>query len=454
MNLNKKKLILIEGSIIAFLIISGIIVIALGGKASAIDTAAAVPITVSEADNSTGDSTYIPPTKVETTPTQAVSATPTLEPFIPATEMDLEPSSITVFVNKEHALPKNYRPEELVVADIFFDLSYYDERTMLRPEAAKAIETMFTAAEKAGVELSGVSGFRSYQRQHNIFLNNIVTKGKDHTLKYSAVPGTSEHQTGLAIDISCKSLDYDLSTQFADTQEGKWVAANAHYYGYIVRYPEGKAKITGYAYEPWHIRYVGRGLANYLYQNNLTLEEYYNYTPNPGFDFEATYSKLINYVPTVTVSLTPAAEDGIVIGENGEIIEEELGEEVDPAKDEEASDDYDTAEDNEAESDQAEDDVIDNNETESDDTESDDTESDDTENDDTQNDDTENDDTQNDEADLSPTPVPAPTAPTTPIPSDSAEQPFPEDNETSSGAVTGTENNQSSQAPSSLTPSL
>ena len=104
-------------------------------------------------------------------------------------------------------------------------------------------------------------------------------KGADYTNRYSAKPGYSEHQTGLSIDVSASSIGNRLSESFGSTDEGIWLAAHAHEYGFIIRYPKDKASITGYAYEPWHIRYVGIELATYLYENNLTLEEYYNYTP-------------------------------------------------------------------------------------------------------------------------------------------------------------------------------
>ena len=228
--------------------------------------------------------------------------------FLPAAEMDLEPSSITVFVNKEYALPKDYKPEQLVTPDVVFNLTVYDERTLMRPEAAKALEELFQSAKQQGIVLYGVSAYRSYSRQYTIFTNNIVKKGKTYTLRYSAVPGTSEHQTGLAIDVSAKSQGFNLNEDFASSPEGKWLAANAHNYGYIIRYPKGNEEITGYAYEPWHIRYIGNDLANYLYTNGLTLEEYYHYTPSPDFDFEAKYAALINYTPPVATK-APVKEE-------------------------------------------------------------------------------------------------------------------------------------------------
>jgi D-alanyl-D-alanine carboxypeptidase len=193
----------------------------------------------------------------------------------------------------------------------------------MRPEAADALEKLFDAAKRDGIILYGISGFRSYERQYKIFTNNIVNKGKKYTLRYSAVPGTSEHQTGLAIDVSAESLGFKLSSNFASSREGIWLAENAQNYGYIIRYPEDSETITGYAFEPWHIRYVGKGLAVYLYENDMTLDEYYQYTPSPGFDFETLYADMINYKPPVATGI-PIDEAGVIVDENGNIIGEEI----------------------------------------------------------------------------------------------------------------------------------
>lgn len=305
---NRKAAILILSTAALFIIISFALAFILFYKGDKDTT----EVDSHEATDITGsDFTYISPApETSATPTVTDVPEPVIDEevtsFIPSDEMDLNPSSITVYVNKEYALPKDYKPDDLVIPNIHFNILTYDERTMLRSAAAKAIEKLFAAAEKDDCHLAGVSGYRSYARQFKIFTNNIATQGKAHTLQYSAVPGTSEHQTGLSMDVSTKSLDYKLSEEFADSAEGKWLADNAYKYGFVIRYPKDKAKITGYAYEPWHIRYVGRGLSYYLYNNNLTLDEYYHYTPDPNFDFEKMYADIINYVaPTATVTITP-----------------------------------------------------------------------------------------------------------------------------------------------------
>lgn len=176
------------------------------GKASA-STVSPGAITHNPLNNS-GNYTYIPPTfeydgnNKNKEEDQMSDNNSEKTPWTPATEMDLDPSSITVFVNKEYCLPKDYVPDDLVVPNITFDISGYSERKLMRKEAAEAIEKLFAAASEDGYTLYGISGYRSYARQKEIFLDNIVKKGKKHTLKYSAAPGTSEHQTGLAMDVS------------------------------------------------------------------------------------------------------------------------------------------------------------------------------------------------------------------------------------------------------------
>ena len=183
--------------------------------------------------------------------------------------------SIAILVNKSHPLTEDDIPLDLVPVDVPFDYTGKDMRNYLRAPAAEALKRLFDAAEAAGLDLIGVSGYRSYERQKEIYENNLITTGKIHTMRYSAPPGASEHQTGLAMDISTPSIGSELIQAFEDTPEGKWLKDNAHPFGFILRYPEGKEKITGYAYEPWHYRYVGPALAVWLYENGLTLEEYY-----------------------------------------------------------------------------------------------------------------------------------------------------------------------------------
>ena len=184
------------------------------------------------------------------------------------------PDCISVLVNKTHSLPSWYCPKDLYLPNIPFSENHFHPKKLLRFHAAYAINQLFTEARKHNYFFYGVSGFRSYQRQKNIYEKNLATKGKIHTELYSAKPGHSEHQTGLAMDVSISSLQYDLLPKFGDTKEGIWLSKNCHRFGFILRYPKDKSHITGYHYEPWHIRYIGPVLALFLFENHLTLEEY------------------------------------------------------------------------------------------------------------------------------------------------------------------------------------
>lgn len=186
------------------------------------------------------------------------------------------PDSLYVLTNKLNHLPENYTPETLRVPDIRFSIKDYDEKKNQREEPALGLEAMFADAEAEFHYLYAVSGYRSYNRQQTIYNYNVDTRGVEQTDKVSARPGHSEHQTGLAMDISCEAVGFGLEYEFGATEEGKWIASNAHNYGFIIRYPETKVDITGYNYEPWHLRYVGKDLASFIYDYQLTLEELYS----------------------------------------------------------------------------------------------------------------------------------------------------------------------------------
>ncbi len=208
--------------------------------------------------------------------------------------IDTTPDSLTVLINKDFSLPSDYVPADLTIPDIPFSFTSYSEKKMMRAEASSALEDLFEAASKAGLNLYGVSGYRSYQRQLTIYNKNLAENGLERTSQYSAMAGYSEHQSGLAIDVSTISINNRLDVTFSGTPEGRWLAENCWKYGYIIRYPEGKSNITGYAYEPWHIRYVGEELAKELTENNLTMEEYYGYIPSDSVQSDDSYGTAID----------------------------------------------------------------------------------------------------------------------------------------------------------------
>jgi len=186
------------------------------------------------------------------------------------------PESMTVIVNKDRYLPEGYEPPDLVVPDVAFSYDGVLEKSHMRKEAAEALEELFKASKSDGLDLRAVSGYRSYKRQVIIYNNNVATKGKAYTDRVSASPGTSEHQTGLAIDVSGPGIGYGLEQSFGKTAEGKWLKQHAAEYGFVIRYKKGADAITGYTWEPWHIRYVGKEVAQDVTAKDLTLEEYFD----------------------------------------------------------------------------------------------------------------------------------------------------------------------------------
>lgn len=207
------------------------------------------------------------------------TATPSEIPQDLALEVVAEPASLTVLVNKQRKLPEEYKPTDLVFPNVPFLAPEKSERRMLREEAARALEQMFAAAQADGIALAGVSGYRSHEYQKTLFARYVAKDGLEKARTYSAYPGTSEHETGLAIDISGIDGKCAAESCFAGTPEAEWLAARSMEFGFIVRYPLGKEEITGYIYEPWHLRYVGVELAQELAKTGLTLEEYFGATP-------------------------------------------------------------------------------------------------------------------------------------------------------------------------------
>lgn len=183
--------------------------------------------------------------------------------------------SYDVVINKNNPLNDTERPSDLVEPVIAWSRGADGDRRLMRREAAYMLEKLFVAAHEQGLHLLGVSAYRSYDRQRQIYEECVKERGLGHAKRYIALPGTSEHQSGLAIDVSNEELDGELEEIFAQSPEGRWIERNASLYGFVIRYPRGKEGITGYAYEPWHIRYVTRPLAHYLTRFGLVLEEYH-----------------------------------------------------------------------------------------------------------------------------------------------------------------------------------
>jgi D-alanyl-D-alanine carboxypeptidase len=187
-----------------------------------------------------------------------------------------EPDSITVLVNKHFVLPKDYKPKDLVYPEIPFIFNEITEKRMMRQEAAQGLEQLVAGAKKDGIFLAGVSAYRSYATQKAIFNYFVKTDGESKARTYSAMPGASEHETGLAIDISGRDGKCAAVDCFAGSNEAIWLDRHAAEYGFIIRYPNKKESITGYQYEPWHIRYVGVKVSKEMASKGINLEEYFN----------------------------------------------------------------------------------------------------------------------------------------------------------------------------------
>ena len=169
-------------------------------------------------------------------------------------------------INRQHVVSKLYAPVVRKVIGPGMSQS-------MRADAAQALEDMFAAAKADGINLSIVSGYRSYSKQSAIYSRKKASEGQAAADRISARPGTSEHQLGLAMDVARKGSS-QLNTKFGTTAEGKWVSANAHRFGFIIRYLEDYEDVTGYMYEPWHVRYVGVEHAEKLYECGLPMEMY------------------------------------------------------------------------------------------------------------------------------------------------------------------------------------
>lgn len=182
------------------------------------------------------------------------------------------PDALLALVKKGFQLPKDYEPKDLVKPDIPMAPDCTD--SLLRADAAKALKEMYDAGKKEGYHLVLNSGYRSYAQQQEIY--------DEYFLKYDAVtaaglvalPGSSEHQTGLGVDLTSQSVLDGERMVFGDTAEKKWLATNAYKYGFVIRYPDDKISMTGTTKEPWHYRYVGKDAAKEMYDNHWVLEEY------------------------------------------------------------------------------------------------------------------------------------------------------------------------------------
>lgn len=229
---------------------------------------------------STSTPTPLPTFTARPVPTHTVAPVP-VPTFDRAMFSIDDPASIWVVVNKTRPLnPIDFVPSDLIEVPVA-----HTNAPLLRQQASDAVVAMFTAATaEAGLTLASNSAYRSYDTQVRVYDNDVAANGQAFADTSTARPGTSEHQTGLTIDIGAGSGNCSLNTCFADTPEGQWLAANAWRFGFILRYPADKTAVTGYAFEPWHYRYVGVELATEMHRTGVsTLEEFFGLPAAPNY---------------------------------------------------------------------------------------------------------------------------------------------------------------------------
>jgi D-alanyl-D-alanine carboxypeptidase len=189
--------------------------------------------------------------------------------------MDLD---VTVLVNKKNMLDSSYVPLKMYVVDEnegnFHQFKDASLKPMLRSDIKEYVDKLINDAQGLGLPIIVDSGYRSYNYQQ-VVLDALIKEKGDEAFKLVALPGASEHQTGLAIDFAYYENGIYNDDVKENDKEAIWLKNNAWKYGFILRYPKGKENVTGYNFEPWHFRFVGLKLAKYLFKNDLTLEEYY-----------------------------------------------------------------------------------------------------------------------------------------------------------------------------------
>ena len=174
-------------------------------------------------------------------------------------------SNNLLFVNTNFKLSKTYITKTLTNVINVDYIKRTNQTMQIDKETLNAYQELFAKSLEFNLQLTIFSAYRSYEYQESIYNK----EGND----FVAAPGSSEHQTGCAIDIATK--DRGLTNHFENTIEYEWLLKNAHLYGFILRYPKDKEHITGYPFEPWHYRYVGKDIAKIIYEQNITLEEYF-----------------------------------------------------------------------------------------------------------------------------------------------------------------------------------
>jgi D-alanyl-D-alanine carboxypeptidase len=217
-----------------------------------------------------GDPTPAPTPAPTPTPSPTPTPTPTFDKG--AFSID-DPASIWVVVNKPRALTTlAFAPADLVYPEV----AYVNRQPMRAPMAQALVAMLAAGKAEAGLDFSVQSAYRSFDSQTRVYADDVARHGTAYADTDTARPGHSEHQTGLAVDISAVPAKCSLDACFGDTPQGRWLAADAWRFGFILRYPADKVEVTGFTYEPWHFRFVGVPLSTELHRTGVsTLEEFF-----------------------------------------------------------------------------------------------------------------------------------------------------------------------------------
>lgn len=231
-----------------------------GGNGSpfAVDITTATPTATAAASSSTAGATASP---ARQTPAPTNAASSDMSPLVRC-------GDIQVPLDKEHRLAPDCEPADLVTLPGALSSG---GQQLMRAEAAGALQEMFAAAAKDGFRLFAASSYRSYQQQEVTFQQNVASGGRAYAERTSAHAGHSEHQLGTTTDVASPTASFEA---LEGTPEARWLADTSWKHGFIISYPAGKESITGYAYEPWHIRWVGKDVASKVHTSGLTLHEY------------------------------------------------------------------------------------------------------------------------------------------------------------------------------------
>lgn len=202
----------------------------------------------------------------------------------PVSQASQDPNSVHVLVNKQQPLdPLDYAPEDLREVDAPREFS----EAPLRAEAAGAYEELYAAAAEEGIDLWVTTAYREFDFQQALYEQRFFEDGATAADRVSARPGYSEHQTGLAVDVAdLEDRECYLRACFGESEQGRWLSERSAEFGFVIRYPEDAEEITGFQYEPWHLRYVGEETARDVAQRGVTLEEYWDEPPAPDYDQE------------------------------------------------------------------------------------------------------------------------------------------------------------------------